>query len=96
MNRVHQGCAAPVLLVKLVQAVTCKHEGCYLPIIEADAGQIAAAGQQIGTQEDIRSLILLDGDHLLDCVLAGDEVQEESLRHLMPWFGACQLRLAKE
>ena len=96
MNRVHQGCAAPVLLIKLVQPVTREHEGRYLTIIEADAGQIAATGQQIGTQEDIRGLVVLDRDHLLVCVLAGDEVQEESLRHLMPWFGARQLRLAKE
>jgi len=67
VNGVHQGCAVAILMIELIQICTGEHEGCYLTIIEADAGQIAAAGQQIGTQEDIRSLILLDGDHLLDC-----------------------------
>jgi len=71
--RVHQGCTGPVFTVEPVQLITGKHEGgylespavAYLPVVEADAGQIAAAGEQVGSQEDIRGLVVLDVDHLL-------------------------------
>lgn len=66
VNGVHQGRALPVLSIKLIEINTGEHEGRYLTIIETDAGEVAAAGEQIGAQEDIRGLILLDGDHLLD------------------------------
>jgi hypothetical protein len=55
-------------MVELMQINAGEHEGRYLPIIEADAGQVAAAGQQIGSQKNIGGLVLLDGDHLL-CLL---------------------------
>ncbi len=46
MYWVDQGCSSLVLLIKLVDAFACEHEGCDLTFIETDAGQIAAAGQQ--------------------------------------------------
>lgn len=65
MHRVYQGFTCSVLLVKLIQAFTCEDEGGYLAIIEADTGEIAAAGEQVGSQEDVGSFVVLDGDHLL-------------------------------
>ncbi len=66
VDRVHQGHAGPVLMVELVEINTREHEGGYLIIVEVDAGEVAAAGQQIGSQENIGGLVLLDRDHLLD------------------------------
>lgn len=65
MNGVHQDRAGPALLVELVQICTVEHKGGYVSLVEADAGQVAAARQQVSTQEDIGGLVLLDGDHLL-------------------------------
>jgi hypothetical protein len=66
VDRVYQGHAGPVFMVELIEIGAREHEGGYLIIVEVDAGEVAAAGQQIGSQEDIGGLVLLDGDHLLD------------------------------
>jgi hypothetical protein len=53
-------------MVELIEINACEHEGGYLLFIKVDAGEVAAAGKQIGSQENIGGLVLLDGDHLLD------------------------------
>ncbi|MCP3955825.1 MAG: hypothetical protein GY697_26955 [Desulfobacterales bacterium] len=52
-------------MVKLIQTFAGEHEGCYLTIIEADAGQVSAVGKQERSHKDIRGLVVLDRDHLL-------------------------------
>ncbi len=47
MHGVYQGFAGLVFLVKMIQAFAGEHEGCYLAIIEADAGQVSAVGKQV-------------------------------------------------
>ncbi|MCP3893602.1 MAG: hypothetical protein GY706_03100 [Bacteroides sp.] len=42
----------------------------YLSLIEMDAGQITALAQQKGSLEDVSSLVVLDGNHLLVLILA--------------------------
>jgi hypothetical protein len=66
MHWVHQGGAVAVLMVELIEIGAREHEGGYLLFIKVDTGEVAAAGQQIGSQEDIGGLVLLDGNHLLD------------------------------
>ena len=65
MNGIHQRRAGLVLPVKLMDAVAGDHEGGDHAIVEADAGQVAAVAEQERPQEDIRGLVVLDGDHLL-------------------------------
>ncbi len=62
--RVDQGCSSLVFPVKLVDAFSCNHEGCYHAVIEVDAGKIAAMTEQERTQKDICSLVVLDRNHL--------------------------------
>ena len=54
VNGVHQGRAGPVLTVELVETRAGEHEGGYLSFVEADAGQVAAAGQQESSEERYR------------------------------------------
>jgi hypothetical protein len=49
VHGIYQGRASAIFSVKLIQIHSCEHEGRYLPIIEANAGQIAAAGEQVST-----------------------------------------------
>ena len=49
VHGIYQSCSGAVFTVELVQVRSCEHEGCYLSFVEADAGQIAAAGQQEGS-----------------------------------------------
>ncbi len=38
MHGVHQGSSGSIILIELIQPFTCEHKGCYLAIIETNAG----------------------------------------------------------
>ncbi len=65
MDGVHQGGAGAVRMVELIETFACEHEGGYPLFVKADSGEVAAACEQVGSQEDIGGLVLMDGDHLL-------------------------------
>ncbi len=56
LHRINQGTALDIGFVMLDQVRTCKHEGCYLPVVHSDVGQITAHAQVKRTPEDIRGL----------------------------------------
>ena len=67
MDRIHQGAAGAVLPVEPVKIVAGNLKGGNTAgrVLDPDPAQVPAMTKQEGPDEDVRSLVMLDGDHLL-------------------------------
>jgi hypothetical protein len=66
LHRVHQGLAAPVLMVKPVKVIPADLKGRDTPrrVLDPDPVQAAALAQEKRADKNVRRLVVLDTNHL--------------------------------
>jgi hypothetical protein len=66
MDRVYQGAARPLFMIKPVKIIAADLECCDSPgrVLDPNAAQVAALAQEKRPDEDVRSLVMLDDYHL--------------------------------